>query len=381
MPGGTLARISWKTDVPGDSRVDYGETVDYEGGTVTEDLLVTDHEVVLTGLTPETDYHFHIISKDQHGNEANSGDQVFSTSASSGVVSDDYSTCEINDRWTFIDPLDDGSFVTSGQQVEISVPADSIHNVWTTGIDAPRLMQPANDTDLAIEVKFDSALEAGGAMQGLVIEQDEQTFIRYNFYRRTEPNEIVIHAYSYKASTGNQPKPEGGEFDRLPNAPGPMYMRIVRQGNTWELFYSFDGENWTRTAQFDFEMAPNMVGVFAGNTKFKGITPAHTAVVDYFFNSASPIEPEDSAYQLTFQYEGSGTVETDPEQPGFYCGQEVTLTAVGSPGWGFVGWGGDLSGGNPTRTITVLGDMNIVARFEQGAAGFTWFLPVAVHRP
>lgn len=377
LPGGTLARVTWITDVPGTSRVDFGETTFYEGGTVSETDLVTEHEVVLTGLSPETFYHFQITSMDEFDNEVQSADLTFSTSASSGIISDDFSTCDLSDKWTWVDPLGDSSYLASGQQVEISVPADSSHNIWSTGIDVPRLMQPSNNNDFTIEVKFDSNLEALVAMQGIIIQQDEQNFIRFDFYKRTpegEPQEINIYAATFQNLSPNV----RAQGKKVAEQPAPMYMRIMRTGDQWKQLYSFDGVNWVENVTFNFELEVKQVGVFAGNTPYKGQTPGHTAVIDYFFNTAAPIDPEDSAYQLQFDIEGSGNIVVTPDRDGYYCGQEVQLTAVGSPGWGFIGWGGDLSGSNSSRTINVLGDMNIVARFQLGAAGHTLFLPVSI---
>jgi len=380
LPGGTLARVTWTTDVPGTSRVDYGETTFYEVGTVTEDDLVTEHEVVLTGLTPETFYHYQIISVDQFDNEVESADLTFSTSSSSGIFSDDFSMCTLSDRWTWIDPEGDSTNAVSGQQVEISVPAESIHNVWSDMYNVPRLMQPSNDTDFTIEVKFDSMLTGGGTGQGLIIEQDDQNFLRFDFFVRTfnapQPPEMVIYAATFENLT-----PVVRKNTKVTTFSAPMWMRVVRTGNEWEQWYSFDGENWTKNVTFTFDTTVKRVGIFAANPYYRGEVPAHTAVVDYFFNTASPITPEDAAYELTFEVEGSGSIEADPERKGYYCGEEVTLTAVGSPGWGFVAWDGDISGNNPTRTINVTDDMTILARFQQGAATYRLLLPMLVDRP
>ena len=68
MPGGTMATVTWDTDVPGTSVVDYGETTLYEIGTKADDELKTEHTVLLTGLTADTFYHLQITSVDEFGN-------------------------------------------------------------------------------------------------------------------------------------------------------------------------------------------------------------------------------------------------------------------------------------------------------------------------
>lgn len=375
MPGGTVAVVRWTTDVPGDSQVDYGEEpIIYEGGQVSEPEFVTAHEVMLTGLTPETLYHFQITSNDTGGNEVKSEDLTFSTSSSSGLISDDFSACELDSRWTWIDPLGDAPDpIINGRQLEISVPAGTAHNVWLDGINAPRLMQPSNDSDFTIEVKFDSALTGKQAIQGVLVQQDDQTFIRFDFYKR---NDGQINVFAAAIEGGTVKKTENNTAPE-PATTASMYMRIVRSADNgkWQQFYSFDGQQWTKNADFVFDMNVKRAGVFAGNVRFRNAIPAHTAVVDYFINTAAPIANEDAHYQVGVEIEGSGVVTADPQRPGYYCGQQVTLTAQPAIGWTFVGWSGDTTGTSPTRTISVTKNMAITARFVQGDGDFRILAP------
>ncbi|MBP6016428.1 MAG: DUF1349 domain-containing protein [Candidatus Promineofilum sp.] len=375
--GGTVAVVSWTTDVPGTSRVDYGETAFYEGGTEAKDDLVTSHKLTLSGLTAETFYHLQIISTDADGNEVQTPDLTFSTSISSGLASDDFSSCELSDRWKWVDPLGDGAHGVTGHQVEISVPAGKAadaHNIWTTGIDVPRLMQPSNNTDFTIEVKFDSTLSGLVAMQGVLVQQDEQNFIRFDFYKRSpenEPQQVTVYAATFQNLL---PVVRTQSNNKVDEQLKPIYMRIVREGNKWTQFYSYNGEDWTENVSFTFEMVVKQVGIYAGNTPYKGNVPAHTAVVDYFFNSASPIVPEDSYYKPVAQIEGSGKVQFTPDKDGYYCGEEVTVTAVPSNGWSFAGWEGDITGSGATRTFIVDEQhLNFIARFRQG--DYKTFMP------
>jgi len=62
----TAARITWQTDDSATSRIDYGTTLGL--GEVYEDTnLVTEHNIVLTGLSPVTSYYFNITSCNSHG--------------------------------------------------------------------------------------------------------------------------------------------------------------------------------------------------------------------------------------------------------------------------------------------------------------------------
>ena len=320
---------------------------------------------------------FRIISVDQYGNDTESDDLTFSTSSSSGIFSDDFSACELDNRWTWINPLNDSSFTPNGRQVEITVPGGTTHNIWTTGIDVPRLMQPSNNTDFTVEVKFDSNLVGPVSMQGILIEQDATKFLRFDFYKRSDPaqpQEINVYAANIDLSATPQVRQRANT--RVTEVPAPMYMRVIRAGDKWEQWYKLGDGDWVKNVEFTFALEVEKVGVFAGNTPYKNNTPSHTAIVDYFFNTASPIDPEDSRYAIDLAIEGSGTVTADPDRAGYYCGQEVTLTATPAPGWVFLGWTGDASGTNPVRRITVVRDMAVTARFVEGGVGYTAVVPL-----
>lgn len=70
--------ISWVTNVPADSEVDYGTTTSY-GDKQDSSSLVTSHTITLSGLKANTVYHYQVKSKDSKGNIAVSGDNTFQT--------------------------------------------------------------------------------------------------------------------------------------------------------------------------------------------------------------------------------------------------------------------------------------------------------------
>lgn len=73
----TSATITWSTDQPADSTVNYGTTASY-GSTASGATGVTSHSVQLTGLAPCTTYHFRCVSANANGT-ATSGDYTFAT--------------------------------------------------------------------------------------------------------------------------------------------------------------------------------------------------------------------------------------------------------------------------------------------------------------
>ena len=79
----TFVLITWTTDEPGSSIVEYGATTAY-GLSATGEDNVTSHSVTLTDLSPSTTYHYRVGSTDESGNAAWSEDQPFTTSMARG---------------------------------------------------------------------------------------------------------------------------------------------------------------------------------------------------------------------------------------------------------------------------------------------------------
>jgi hypothetical protein len=79
----TSATLTWMTDEPATSQVEYGKAIGYGSTTPLADNLVSSHSISLTGLETNTTYHFRVKSKDEASNETRSGDYTFVTSAPS----------------------------------------------------------------------------------------------------------------------------------------------------------------------------------------------------------------------------------------------------------------------------------------------------------
>ncbi len=73
------ASITWTTNEPATSQVDYGPTTSYGQATPLDSTKVTSHIVALSGLSASTLYHYRVRSKDAAGNEAVSSDYTFTT--------------------------------------------------------------------------------------------------------------------------------------------------------------------------------------------------------------------------------------------------------------------------------------------------------------
>ncbi len=83
--GLTTATVTWTTNEPTNSKVEYGKTTSY-GSSVQESELKATHQLTLTNLEPASIYHFRIHSKDGSNNETVTDDQQFSTLEASELV-------------------------------------------------------------------------------------------------------------------------------------------------------------------------------------------------------------------------------------------------------------------------------------------------------
>jgi glucose/arabinose dehydrogenase/PKD repeat protein len=66
-PGPGRVTITWTTDVPADSQVQYGRTTSYGSATPLDRTLVRSHSVTITGLTRKASYFFQVLSRDGVG--------------------------------------------------------------------------------------------------------------------------------------------------------------------------------------------------------------------------------------------------------------------------------------------------------------------------
>ena len=302
----------------------------------------------------------------------------------SGIESDDFSACELNeDLWTFINPLNDASYVMTGSQLQMNVPGDVDHNVWTDGNNAPRIMQPANDEDFELELKFDSPVTEQYQIQGVIVEQDENNFVRFDFFSDG------TNTRYFAAVFVNGLLPAAKLNGVVPNAGAPTYMRVRRSNDQWVMIYSLDGNNWTTAGTFVHPLTVSSVGPFFGNVDGSAASyltpelyqpdavsettaPAFTGLLDYFFNTAAPIIPEDGgSNSVNVTIEGNGNVALNPDKTEYACGETVTLTATPASSWVFAGWSGDLTGSANPAMITINGNYDITAEFLQQSESFT----------
>ncbi len=74
--------LTWTTDEPADTQVEYGLTTAYDQTTRLDSSLVTNHSVKIEGLSEGSTYHYMVNSSDAAGNIVFSRDRTFTTANS-----------------------------------------------------------------------------------------------------------------------------------------------------------------------------------------------------------------------------------------------------------------------------------------------------------
>ncbi len=85
----TSATVTWVSSVAADSQVEYGTTTGYGSLTALDPTLTKSHTQTLSGLTPNTLYHFAVMSRTSTGTLYSAGDFTFSTAPNvvAGMIS------------------------------------------------------------------------------------------------------------------------------------------------------------------------------------------------------------------------------------------------------------------------------------------------------
>ena len=358
LPNG--ANITWNTNEPATSIVDYGKTTSYDLGPFENTTLKTSHTAEIRGLQPDTLYHFRIRGADEQGNTAQINDDTFRTLEFGSILSDDFNTCALDTSlWQEVDPQGDMTWTLSGETLTMNVPAGTAHD-WTTG-GPPRFMQLASNSDFMVEAKFESTIATLGQAQGILVEEDADTYVRVSFENSAQGPIMFVRFVKDGATLKSFSK------TFVSPTPVPSALRVKRTGDAFDWYY-LENNLWKKFtgSPYTMVMTPIKVGFFAATSGASGTVPGHTAVVDYFFNTDLPIIPEDGApMSVNLDVVGTGTVTKLPDKSKYLCGEQVVLSASTVPGWSFAGWSGDLTGDAPTISTTIDSPKNVTATFTQ----------------
>lgn len=226
--------------------------------------------------------------------------------SSSAIVvpkSSDFYSGSLEQFWTW--EANGGSYqlqdaATTDAALAITVPAASNHDNYSSAIVTPWMYQTVSDVDFVVEVKFLSAVTQAGSgifrEQGLIVWESDTKWMRFDA-NGTNSTKTMFCGTTNTTTTQ--------QFNETVTVTAPMWLRIVRIGDDFTCTWSDDGDTFNAEtgSTFEFIMTVNRIGVMAGNVG-AGSAPEHTAVIDYFFNNASPIVPEDIATIVSDDFSG-----------------------------------------------------------------------------
>ena len=215
--------------------------------------------------------------------------------AKANLLSDDFNsaTSEPNPVWRFYDPLNtsaskdpgESTLTFDGTNALIEVPNGLGHDLWRSlsKNKAPRLLQTALNTDFQFEVKFETAPNDSSQLQGIIIQESNNAFLRFDIFYNTSGVQLFV---AYINSATNKSTLYASKA--LENSPN--YRQVIRSGDDWTLRYSDDGITW-KFVSFTKSIAVTEVGFFAGNARDN---PDFLSSIDYFINLDAPIIDNDT---------------------------------------------------------------------------------------
>lgn len=98
VPAETSATITWDTDKPSTSQVEYGITANYGSFSASQTALVSKHSVLISGLKSGTRYQYRVISADKNGAKIVSNASSFATLKAKQSSTSDNSTTDNTTR-------------------------------------------------------------------------------------------------------------------------------------------------------------------------------------------------------------------------------------------------------------------------------------------
>ena len=164
-----------------------------------------------------------------------------------------------------------------------------------------------------MQARFTSVPDTRYQFHGIVVQQDLDDLLRFDILH----DGSQVRAFAASMTGGKATSLISVPFFTAPI--GPMWLRVSRAGDTWTFRTSSNGSTWTTAGSFTRALAVTSVGPFAGNHGTTSTNaPAFTAIVDYFSNTAAPVDP------------GGGTGTSDTLIT-LWNGDNQSFGAIGNP--------------------------------------------------
>lgn len=212
-----------------------------------------------------------------------------------GIESDDFYDSNPGSHWTLSDPQGNGTVThegggTSDAWMVLGRTLDAgIYNQVEADTEIAYL-QDASNNDFTIQCKQETEFPLAAGMEcGLWI-QDSTGDEVVTASRYTEGNDYYV--YGGNRTSGSWTYPGDAQW----NPTGmPVYLRISRSTNDWDIDYSQNGSSWTDITTISSKtFTVSKVGLYIAN--YSDNDTAFSVKFDYFMEMDSgEISPEDSA--------------------------------------------------------------------------------------
>jgi peptidoglycan hydrolase-like protein with peptidoglycan-binding domain len=155
----TSSTITWTTDEVANAEVEYGTTSGYGSVTPLDTNLALTHSVTLTGLTPNTDYHYRIRSADELGNTATGPDNLFTTESINGIgeITTTVPEANLTSTTTLTNTSANITLIMYGVEAS-SVSDSSVTIVWTTDLPSDSQIEYGESQDLGSLTTLNASL-------------------------------------------------------------------------------------------------------------------------------------------------------------------------------------------------------------------------------
>src|SRR3989338_4590446 len=203
------ATITWTTNEPSDSQIEYGLTTSYGSQTTSNSNLVTSHSQTITGLTASTLYHYRVKSRDISNNLAISGDFTFTTTAiSTGTVSvlptvetggAHHSGDNADDSLIWLHPSDTSQSVVIGDDKGGGIMVWDLNGAEIQYLESSSLM---NNLDLRYNFPLVGAYSNGGTHTSVaLVGINNENGNKINFYKVNPSTRMLEPVGSIMLST------------------------------------------------------------------------------------------------------------------------------------------------------------------------------------
>lgn len=364
------ATISWNTDEPADTYVEFGLTSSHGSNSALTDIgssMTTSHTQILAGLEQDTTYHYRVASKDASGNISFSPDATFTTAksvsvppVSSGPVISNVSVSDVQtDRATI--------------KWSTNTPSDSEVFFGIGNFNSHSTLKDTGSSMTTYHVQILAGLKNNSS---------------YQYYVQSRDASGKLTKSSTGTFTTGQDVPTSDKLS--PSVPSGLVGTVVSSSQI-NLSWNASSDNVGVTGYQVFRDGVQIANITPAVTSFQnntGLLPGTTyrykvTAYDAEGNVSAPsseiavkTQSAQVLYSITVSKSGTGTGTvvssgTSYINCGNTCsstsipeGQSITLYATPTTGSKFIGWSGACNGSASTCTVTTASNLTIGAVFS-----------------